>query len=43
MAQQLERLSAGIECRTLAALLELAHHEAILQRQAARKPSSRRV
>ena len=43
MARQLEGLSAGIGCRTLAALLQLAHHEAILQRQAARKPSSRRV
>jgi hypothetical protein len=43
MARQLEGLSAGIGCRTLAALLELAHHDAMLQRQAARKPSSRRV
>jgi hypothetical protein len=43
MARQLEGLSAGIGCRTLAALLDLAHHEATLQRQAARKPSSRRV
>jgi hypothetical protein len=43
MAQQLEGLSASIGCQTLAALLELAREEAILQRQAARKPSSRRV
>jgi hypothetical protein len=43
MVRQLEGLSAGIGCPTLAALLELARHEAILQRQAARKPSSRRV
>jgi hypothetical protein len=43
MARQLEGLSAGIGCPTLAALLELAHQEAMLQRQAARKPPSRRV
>jgi len=43
MARQLEGLSAGVGCRTLAALLELAHHEAILQRQVSRKPSSRRA
>jgi hypothetical protein len=41
MAQQLEGLSAAIGCRTLAALLELARDEAILQRQAARRPSRR--
>jgi hypothetical protein len=43
MARQLEGLSAGISCHTLAALLELARDEAILQREAARKQSSRRV
>jgi len=41
MAQQLEALSAGIGCQTVAALLELARDEAILQRQAARRTSRR--
>jgi hypothetical protein len=41
MAQQLEGLSADIGCQTLAALLELARDEAILQRQAARRTSRR--
>jgi hypothetical protein len=43
MARQLERLSAGIGCHTLAALLELARDEAILQREAARGASSART
>ena len=43
IALQLEAMSAEIGCRTLAALLELAHQEAIQQRQIARRLSSRRV
>ena len=43
MARQLELMSANMGCRTLAALLELARHEALVQRQAGRKPASGRV
>jgi hypothetical protein len=43
IAVQLEAMSAEIGCRTLAALLELVHQEAILQRQIARRLPSRRV
>jgi hypothetical protein len=40
MSQQLEMMSANMGCQTLAALLELARKEALVQRQAGRKPAS---
>jgi hypothetical protein len=40
MARQLEIMAANMSCRTLAALLELARQEALVQRQAGRKPAS---
>jgi hypothetical protein len=43
MSRQLEVMSASMGCRTLAALLELARQEAMIQRQAGRKAPSGRV
>jgi hypothetical protein len=40
MSRQLEVMSANMGCQTLAALLELARKEALVQRQAGRKPAS---
>jgi hypothetical protein len=40
MARQLEIMAANMSCRTLAAVLELARQEALVQRQAGRKPAS---
>jgi hypothetical protein len=43
MIQQLRALSADADCRTLASLLDLAHHEAMQQRRSCRRPASRRA
>jgi hypothetical protein len=40
MARQLEIMAANMSCRTLAAVLELVRQEALVQRQAGRKPAS---
>ena len=38
MVRQLKAMAAAADCGTLAALLELAYHEAIRQRRSDRKP-----